>query len=182
MIPIIFFNNKESLRWFLANSKIGIVSTLSIDRLSSLLSEIKSKFISAASTTPDVIRSMLGEEKVIPPELLITNNEKIVWEYPNYVCWPIPEDMEKSIINYIKSLDLVEAGADILLESAMKAVNSPHIILGVSKDATKEEIEKAYKELAKECHPDVVTSRFKKYAEEEMKKINNARDEMLKGK
>lgn len=47
-------------------------------------------------------------------------------------------------------------------------------ILEVSRKASKEIIEKAYKTLAKKYHPDVQTQEDKAYAEEMMKKINEA--------
>ncbi len=49
-------------------------------------------------------------------------------------------------------------------------------ILGVSKDASKEEIKKAYKKLAKKYHPDINKS---KDAEEKFKKINEAASVLL---
>lgn len=47
-------------------------------------------------------------------------------------------------------------------------------ILEVSKKASKEVIEKAYKVLAKKYHPDLQIEENKKYAEERMKLINEA--------
>jgi curved DNA-binding protein CbpA len=47
-------------------------------------------------------------------------------------------------------------------------------ILEVSRKASKEIIEKAYKTLAKKYHPDLQSEENKKYAEEKMKKINEA--------
>ncbi len=49
-------------------------------------------------------------------------------------------------------------------------------ILGVSRDASKEEIKKAYKKLAKKYHPDINKS---KDAEEKFKKINEAASVLL---
>lgn len=49
-------------------------------------------------------------------------------------------------------------------------------ILQVSKKASKEIIEKAYKTLAKKYHPDLQTEEDKDYAEKMMKKINQAYD------
>ena len=34
-------------------------------------------------------------------------------------------------------------------------VNDPYAILGISKDASEDEIKKAYRRKAKECHPDL---------------------------
>lgn len=49
-------------------------------------------------------------------------------------------------------------------------------ILEVSRKASKEIIEKAYKTLAKKYHPDLQTAENRAYAEEMMKKINEAYD------
>ena len=49
-------------------------------------------------------------------------------------------------------------------------------ILEVSRKASKEVIDKAYKTLAKKYHPDLQTSENREYAEEMMKKINEAYD------
>lgn len=49
-------------------------------------------------------------------------------------------------------------------------------ILEVSRKASKEIIEKAYRTLAKKYHPDLQTSENREYAEEMMKKINDAYD------
>lgn len=47
-------------------------------------------------------------------------------------------------------------------------------ILGISKDASQEEIKKAYKKLAKEHHPDMVDKNDKTQAERRFKEINEA--------
>ena len=47
-------------------------------------------------------------------------------------------------------------------------------VLGVAKNASKEDIKKAYKKLAREHHPDVVADGDKKAAEERFKEINEA--------
>lgn len=49
-------------------------------------------------------------------------------------------------------------------------------ILEVSRKASKEIIEKAYRTLAKKYHPDLQTAENRQYAEEMMKKINEAYD------
>lgn len=49
-------------------------------------------------------------------------------------------------------------------------------ILEVSRKASKEVIEKAYKTLAKKYHPDLQTAENKEYAEKRMKEINEAYD------
>ncbi|MBQ7499725.1 MAG: DnaJ domain-containing protein [Clostridia bacterium] len=56
----------------------------------------------------------------------------------------------------------------------------PYIVLGVSRDADDETIKKAYRELVKKYHPDKYANdpAFKELAEEKMKEINEAYDEI----
>ncbi|MEE1057267.1 MAG: J domain-containing protein [Acutalibacteraceae bacterium] len=60
-------------------------------------------------------------------------------------------------------------------------MNDPYSVLGVSPNATDEEISKAYKQLAKKYHPDNYTdSPLADVATEKMKEINEAYDQIRK--
>ncbi len=56
----------------------------------------------------------------------------------------------------------IEDAVDILLQSGgyrklwnITLIKDPYEVLGINKNASKEEIQKAYRSMAKECHPDV---------------------------
>ena len=58
-------------------------------------------------------------------------------------------------------------------------IDDPYKVLGVSPDASDEEIKRAYRKLAKQYHPDVNPG--DKTAEEKMKEINAAYDAIKNG-
>ena len=60
-------------------------------------------------------------------------------------------------------------------------MRDPYQVLGVSHDATDDELKKAYRELAKKYHPDhYANTEFSDIAGEKMKEINEAYDEILR--
>lgn len=60
-------------------------------------------------------------------------------------------------------------------------MRDPYQVLGVSPEATEDELKKAYRELAKKYHPDhYANTEFSDIAGEKMKEINEAYDEILR--
>jgi len=57
-------------------------------------------------------------------------------------------------------------------------LNDYYAVLGVSRDASQEEIKKAYRRLARKLHPDVNPG---PEAEEEFKRVSQANDRLLSG-
>jgi len=63
-----------------------------------------------------------------------------------------------------------------------KKAKDPYEILGIRRDATKEEIKRAYKSLASKYHPDKVNhlgEEFKELAEKKFKEIKEAYEEVM---
>lgn len=58
-------------------------------------------------------------------------------------------------------------------------MNDPYRILGVSPNASDDEIKKAYRELAKKYHPDNYGGETSEFASEKMKEINDAYDTIV---
>ena len=62
-------------------------------------------------------------------------------------------------------------------------IRDPYSILGVSRDATEEEIKKAYKALSRRYHPDAnINNPNKDQAEEKFKEIQAAYQQIMKEK
>ncbi len=60
-------------------------------------------------------------------------------------------------------------------------MNNPYKVLGISSDATDEEVKKAYRELARKYHPDnYVGNPLADLVEEKMKEVNEAYDQIQK--
>ena len=60
-------------------------------------------------------------------------------------------------------------------------MNNPYSVLGISPNATDEEVKAAYKELARKYHPDnYVNNPLSDLAAEKMKEVNAAYDEVMK--
>ena len=59
-------------------------------------------------------------------------------------------------------------------------MTDPYKVLGISPNATNEEVKKAYKELAVKYHPDKNQGPMADYAESKMKEVNEAYDEILR--
>lgn len=60
---------------------------------------------------------------------------------------------------------------------------SPHDILGIKKSATREEVNKAYKDLVRKYHPDLVSNmgqEIRDVAEKMMKELNRAYEQLGK--
>ena len=65
--------------------------------------------------------------------------------------------------------------------TANKPMSDPYKVLGVARDASDEEIKRAYRELARKYHPDnYVNNPLSELVEEKMKEINEAYDEIQK--
>lgn len=59
-------------------------------------------------------------------------------------------------------------------------MNNPYDTLGVSREATDEQVKEAYRELAKKYHPDNYSDNpLKEFADEKMRDINAAYDEVM---
>ena len=60
-------------------------------------------------------------------------------------------------------------------------MKDPYKVLGVAREATDEEIKKAYRELARKYHPDnYVNNPLADLVEEKMKEVNEAYDQIQK--
>ncbi len=91
---------------------------------------------------------------------------------------------EQRIIQQISGyLGITQADYTTVLNMFVKSTDSSYKILGISKDASDDEVKKAYRKLAVEYHPDKVSylgDDFKKVAQEKFQKINEAYENIKK--
>ena len=100
--------------------------------------------------------------RVVAADDVITSSEKSIIDQIVAKLTVSPQDHER-----IKAL----------FEKDFDTTDHYYKVLGVSKNATKEEIKKTYKEACKKYHPDKVHhlgDEFRKVAEEKMQEINVA--------
>ena len=99
---------------------------------------------------------------------------------------PAEESLIRSIAGDLglSERDYAEARA-MFTSGGAAAGNESYDILGVSPTATEAEVKKAYRRLAREYHPDVITSKglpedFMTFATEKLQKVNEAYDRIKK--
>lgn len=97
--------------------------------------------------------------------------------------------VDTSEINAIKSdaiaMGLSESDVDQMLGLGGKSLDDAYRVLGVSPDATDDELRKAYRQLALKHHPDRVQALgedVRKAAEQKFQEINDAKDRIWKAR
>lgn len=97
--------------------------------------------------------------------------------------------LSSNILIYCGIFCIPESGADLRQypakgrKSRRKNMFDPYSVLGVSRDASDEEIKKAYRRLSRKYHPDAnINNPNKEQAEEKFKEVQQAYEQIMKEK
>jgi len=95
---------------------------------------------------------------------------------------PAEESLIKSIASTM-GLSQRDYDAAVGMFNPQADLETSYSVLGIKASVTNEEVKKAYRKLAKEYHPDVVTNKgmgedFQKFAAQKMRAVNSAYDDI----
>lgn len=97
----------------------------------------------------------------------------------------VSEEEKQALYRIAANLRLQAGMVDQMLGLGGSTLEDAYAVLGVSKDATDDQIRKAYKQLALKYHPDHMAGLgddIKRAAEEKLKEINQAKDRIFKSR